>query len=484
MIPILIIVPIMLFRKSSNLRETFSISGSLFTFLSVCYLYTLIKDGKIIECTILEFLPGLSLKLKVDSFGILFALMSSFLWFLTTFYSTGYMRGAHEKKQTRFFIFFTLSMFATLGAAFSGNLVTLYVFYEMLTFFTYPLVAHKQTKEAIQGARRYLSFLLITSIMFLLPAIIYIYSATGQLEFVHGGIIHNTNISSKTMMGIMLLFFVFGSAKAAIMPFHLWLPSAMIAPTPVSALLHAVAVVKTGVFVIIRVFVYIYGTNFLKEISSTNLITIIASFTIIAASMVALRQNNIKAILAYSTISQLSYIVLAVSLLNASGTMGAIIHIIAHGFGKITLFFWAGAVYIAAHKTKVSELNGIAKSMPFSMAAFTIGALSMIGFPPMGGLISKWFIANGAIKADKVWVLVILIISALLNASYFVPIFIKAYFGKTDAPEASKPVPTRINEAPMLMTIPLLVTSCITIVLFFYPEPLIRLAKVVAIGGG
>jgi multicomponent Na+:H+ antiporter subunit D len=263
--------------------------------------------------------------------------------------------------------------------------------------------------------------------MFFLPALIYIYTTTGNLDFTLGGVLNSANDIDKSVLGIMLLFFVFGSAKAAVMPFHLWLPSAMVAPTPVSALLHAVAVVKTGVFVIVRVFVYIYGIDFLKGISTSNLVTIFAAFTIIVASMVALRQDNIKARLAYSTISQLSYIVLSVSLLSITGAIGAIMHIVAHGFAKITLFFWAGAVYVANHKTKVSELNGIAKYMPYSMAAFTVGALSMIGFPPMAGLISKWFIANGAVEGGKAWVIGILVISALLNAGYFVPIFINAY---------------------------------------------------------
>jgi len=480
-IPLIVAILVLIFYKNPNIRESFSILGSFATFLSVFYIYTFIRDGVVLEYTILKFLPGISLKLKVDAFGVFFALMASFLWFLTTFYSIGYLRGGGEKNQTRFYTFFAIAMFATMGAAFSGNLLTLYIFYEIITFSTYPLVAHKQTKEAIQGARRYLAYLLITSIMFLLPAIIYIYTVAGDLEFVTGGFLGNISGLNKTILGIMLLFFVFGSAKAAVMPFHLWLPSAMVAPTPVSALLHAVAVVKTGVFLIIRVFVYVYGVDFLKTVSTVNIVSFFAAFTIIVASLVALRQDNIKARLAYSTISQLSYIVLAVSLLSINGVIGSIMHIVAHGFGKITLFFWAGAVYVANHKTNVSELDGIGKYMPYSTAAFTLAAMSMIGFPPMAGLISKFYIASGAIEASKEWVLVILIISAILNASYFVPIFIRAYFKKEKDDGHGN---HKMHEASPLMVVPLLITGIMTIIIFFYPYLFINLAKMATFGGG
>ncbi|MGA1862610.1 monovalent cation/H+ antiporter subunit D family protein [Deferribacter thermophilus] len=478
-IPLFITLPILLTKNNPNIRDFFSVAGAFTTFLVVFNIYLKVKNGEILEFQLIEFIPGLVLKFKVDAFGVFFALMASFLWFVTTFYSIGYMRGNKEKNQTRFFVFFAISMFAAISAAFSGNLITLYLFYEILTFATYPLVAHKQTKEAIQGARRYLSYLLLTSVMFFLPALIYIYTTIGNLDFTLGGALNSTNNVDKSVLGIMLLLFVFGSAKAAVMPFHLWLPSAMVAPTPVSALLHAVAVVKTGVFVIVRVFVYIYGIDFLKDVFTTNLVTIFAAFTIIVASMVALRQDNIKARLAYSTISQLSYIVLSVSLLSITGAIGAIMHIVAHGFAKITLFFWAGAVYVANHKTKVSELNGIAKYMPYSMAAFTVGALSMIGFPPMAGLISKWFIANGAVEAGKAWVIGILVISALLNAGYFVPIFINAYLKP-----AQNAHEEHLHEAPLIMLLPIIVTSILTFAIFIYPDMFLNLAKIaLGIGG-
>lgn len=481
-IPLIATIPIFLTDKKPNLRESFSILASLITFLGVFYIFSFIKNGYLIEFKLFDIIPGISLKFKVDSLGLFFALMASFLWFLTTFYSIGYMRGNNEKKQTRFFVFFAISMFSAIGAAFSGNLFTLYLFYELITFATYPLVAHKETKEAIQGARRYLSYLLITSVLFFLPALIYVYTVAGTLEFTVGGLLSSVSSTDKGVLGVMLLLFVFGSAKAAVMPVHLWLPSAMVAPTPVSALLHAVAVVKTGVFVIIRIFIHIYGVEFLKSIFMTNIVTIFAAFTIIVASMVALRQDNIKARLAYSTISQLSYIVLAISLLSNQAIIGSVMHIVTHGFAKITLFFWAGAVYVANHKTKVSELDGIAKYMPFSMAAFTVGAISMIGFPPMGGFISKWFIANGAVSANQSWVLAILVVSALLNAGYFVPIFIRAYFGK-EKDEGDGNTDHK-HEANLFMVIPLVITAIFTIFLFFYPYIFLNLAKIVAGSGG
>ncbi len=477
------IIPIVASDKKPNVREAFSIIASVLKFLIVFYIYLLVKDGKLLEFELIKFLPGLSIKLSVDSFGVFFALMASFLWILTTFYSIGYMRDGHEKNHTRFFAFFALSMSAAIGAAFSGNLLTLYIFYEIITFATYPLVAHKQTKEAIQGAHRYLAYLLITSVLFFMPALIYVYVKTGSLEFSSLGLFTNISGISKTTITIILLLFVFGSAKAAVMPFHLWLPSAMVAPTPVSALLHAVAVVKTGVFVVIRVFIHIFGTDFLKDFSYSWIVSAFAAFTIIVASMVALRQDNIKSRLAYSTISQLSYIVLAVSLLADKAVLGSIMHIVAHGFAKITLFFWAGAIYVAAHKTKVSELNGIAKSMPLTMLAFTIGAISMIGFPPMGGFVSKWFIANGAVDSGNVWVLIILVSSAMLNAGYFTPIFIRAYLYK---PEEHHDHDHDHGEASMFMVIPMLITGGLTIALFFYPDIFLNLANmtVSALGGG
>lgn len=477
LVSLIAIIPIILNDKRPNLREFFSILAAVIKFLIIINIYLLVKDGKVIEYQLVEFLPGLAIKFKVDTLGIFFALMASFLWILTTFYSIGYMRDGEEKNQTRFYAFFALSMSAAVGAAFSGNLLTLYIFYEIITFSTYPLVAHKQTKEAIEGAHRYLAYLLITSVLFFMPAMIYVYIKTGSLEFSSLGLFANYS-GGKLVITSVLLMFVFGSAKAAVMPFHLWLPSAMVAPTPVSALLHAVAVVKTGVFVVIRVFIHIFGVDFLKSFSYSEVVSFLAAFTIIIASMVALRQDNIKSRLAYSTISQLSYIVLAVSLLSDKAVVGSIMHIVAHGFAKITLFFWAGAIYVASHKTKVSELDGIAKSMPFTMFAFTIGAISMIGFPPMGGFVSKWYIANGAVESGNLWVLIVLLISALLNAGYFVPIFIRAYFNKAEEDEHHK-------EASPFMVVPMLLTAILTIALFFYPDIFLQLAvNTVALPGG
>jgi multicomponent Na+:H+ antiporter subunit D len=469
LISILAIFPIVLSDKKPNIREFFSVTAGVLKFILVFYIYTIVREGKVIEYEIIKFLPGLSLKLSVDSFGVFFALMSSFLWILTTFYSIGYMRDGHEKNHTRFYAFFALSMSSAVGAAFSGNLLTLYFFYEIITFATYPLVAHKQTKEAIEGAHRYLSYLLITSVLFFMPALIYVYIKTGSLEFSSLGSFVNIKGISKISITIVLLLFVFGSAKAAVIPFHLWLPSAMVAPTPVSALLHAVAVVKAGVFVIIRVFINIFGIDFLKNFSYSWVVSAFAAFTIIIASLVALRQDNIKSRLAYSTISQLSYIVLAVSLLSDKAILGAIFHIVAHGFAKITLFFWAGAVYVASHKTKVSELNGIAKKMPFTMFAYTLGALSMIGFPPMVGFASKWYIANGAAESGNIWVIWILITSALLNAAYFVPIFIRGYLYEPSKDE-------EYSEASKFMVLPMLITAFFTIFLFFFPDLFLNLA--------
>lgn len=460
-----------------NLRESWTLLAAVLKFAIVLSMLPIVLEGKVIECFIVHVLPGLDLKLKVDALGMVFALTASFLWIITSFYSIGYMRSLAEHAQTRYFMCFAVALCAALGIAFSANLFTLFVFYEILTLCTYPLVAHKQTPEAIFGARKYLVYLLGTSIFFQLPAIFLVYFYTGTLEFSSQGILAGKVPESAVI--ITFILFVAGITKAAIMPLHGWLPAAMVAPTPVSALLHAVAVVKAGVFTVVRVVLYVFGVDLLEEIGLGVILAYLASFTIIAASVIAMMQDNLKLRLAYSTVSQLSYIVLGVALLSPSAITGSIMHITIHAFGKITLFFTAGAIYVATHKTQISQLDGIGKQMPFTMFAFTLGTLSMIGTPPFGGLVSKWYLGMGAIEAGQLPILLVLAASSILNACYFLPIVYVAFFREPKAEgHVTAPV-TKIQEAPAFMVVPLVLTGLGTMALFFWPSLLLDLAKMV-----
>ena len=454
---------IWVFRDWANTRDAISLTFGVALLSMVLTLYPQVADGLRLSSNFGEMLPGLEIAFVVEPLGMLFALVSSSLWIVTTVYSIGYMRYQKDAHQGRFFMFFALSISAAIGIAFAGNLFTLFIAYEALTLATYPLVAHYGTDAARRGARVYLGLLLSTSIGFLLVAIIATWSLAGTLEFIPGGILAGK--VEPWAASLLLVLYVFGIGKAAVMPFHRWLPSAMVAPAPVSALLHAVAVVKAGVFTVVKVIVYIFGYEFLANTLTTNWLVYIAGFTILAASIVALRQDNLKRRLAYSTISQLSYVVMATAILAPLSVMGAVLHIAAHAVGKITLFFAAGSIYTAAHKTEVSQLNGIGRKMPWTMAAFAIASLSMIGVPPTAGFLSKWYILLGALEAEHVFAIGVIIISTLLNAGYFMPIVYRAFFKEPD--DTNDPHADH-GEAPLPVVIALTATALGTILLFFF----------------
>jgi multicomponent Na+:H+ antiporter subunit D len=410
----------------------------------------------------------------VDPFGLIFGLIASFLWIVTSFYSIGYMRSLKEHAQTRYYICFAISLFGALGVAFSANLITILIFYEMLTLSTFPLVVHEQTPEALKGARRYLTYLLGTSIAFQLPAIFLTYSVAQTLEFSIGGILAGK--ASPLMTTVIFVLFIAGIGKAAMMPFHSWLPAAMVAPTPVSALLHAVAVVKAGVFTVLRIVFHVFGIDLLSEIGLGTALAYFASFTIIVASVIALRQDNLKLRLAYSTVSQLSYIVLGASLLSPKGITGGIIHIAMHAFGKITLFLCAGSILIAVNRKNISEMSGIGRKIPLTMFAFFLGALSIIGFPPFGGFLSKWYLVLGSLEAGQIPVLIVILTSSFLNGAYFLPIVYRAFFGELDEKLIDA------HEPSSWVVGPLVLTALISMILFFYPHPFWRLAAMTVKG--
>jgi multicomponent Na+:H+ antiporter subunit D len=467
----LVVVPIMLSRKSPNLREGWSFIAGIVKLLIVASMIPVALRGSTIEYTLVEVAAGVSIAFKVDAMGLIFALVASTLWIITTAYSIGYMRGLSEHSQTRYFCFFALALSATIGVAFSANLLTLYLFYEMLSLATYPLVTHHQDSEARKSGRKYLTFILGSSIGLVLPAMLIVYHLTGTLDFSNHGIL--TADVSKTLLTVLFLMFIFGFAKAAIMPFHPWLPAAMVAPTPVSALLHAVAVVKVGVFSIFRIVTGIFGIDLLHMFDLGTVLCYIASVTILIGSLVALSQDNLKRRLAFSTIGQLSYIILGAALLSSKGMTGGILHIVMHAFGKITLFFCAGAIFVATGKKYISEMVGIGKRMPVTMIAFFVGSLSVIGIPPTGGFLSKWYLLLGTLEAHQTAMLFVLLCSTLLNAAYFLPIVYKAFF----CTKEECLFEDRIQEAPLWCVVPLALTAVISTMLFFYPQPFISLAR-------
>ena len=459
-------------RKNPNLRESWTILAGIIKFSIVASMLPIILDGKVIEYSLITILPGLDIKFRVDALGLLFSVTASFLWIITSFYSIGYMRALKEHAQTRYFMCFAGAMAATMGVAFSANMFTLFLFYEVITLCTFPLVAHKETPEAIKGARKYIVYLLGTSLAFQLFAIFLTYNAAGTIDFASQGILSGKG--SNLLLTLIFILFMAGITKAAIMPLHNWLPAAMVAPTPVSALLHAVAVVKVGVFSILRVIFFIFGIDLMRYLNLGVVMAYVVSFTIIMASIVALTKDNLKTRLAYSTISQLSYIILGAVLLTPSSMVGGIIHIANHAFSKITLFFCAGSIYVSSRKTNISELSGIGKKMPWTMLAFFIASLSMIGIPPVAGFISKWYLAVGAIEADNYIILIVLLSSTILNGAYFLPITYKAFF--EEYREDPRHHDEDIKEIP-LVVIPLVITAIGSVVIGLYPDYFIALAR-------
>ena len=463
-IPLLAGLLVLLFRNHASLREASSLLIAVILFIFTAQL--LGSEQQNISHTLFTIAPGLSLAFHIEPLGLMFALLASSLWIITTIYSIGYMRGNKEKNQTRFYLFSALSIAATMGIAFAANLATLFIFYEALTLCTFPLVVHKQNADAQVGGRTYLGILLGTSIVFFLTAIVITWLQAGTLDFIPGGILEG-NIE-KTGAIILFTLFMFGIGKAALMPFHRWLPAAMVAPTPVSALLHAVAVVKAGVFSVLKVTIYIFGIDFVATQNASDWVLWIAVATMLISSVIALSKDNFKARLAYSTISQLSYIVIGAALASPIAALGGAMHIFTHAFGKITLFFCAGAVYTATKFTQISQLDGLGRRMPFTFSAFLIATISIIGLPPLIGSWSKWFLIEGSLNKENYIVLIAFGLSTLLNCAYLLPIAIRGFFMPLDH-TIGKGSPG-INEAPLACVVPLCVTALCTFLLFFYMQ--------------
>ncbi len=454
-LPLLSAVLIALCGRWPNLRETVSVLGGIATAASALAL----QQSPEASLLLTDFGAGLSLLWTVEPLGLLFALVAGCLWPVTAVYAAGYLRGTDEKHQTRFFVCMAVSIAAAQCIALAGNLFTLFVGYEILSLATWPLVIHKGTDEARRGGRTYLAYLLPSSVALLLPAIIIVQQTVGSTAFTPGGLLRNSGFG-PIGLGLLYAMFLFGIGKAALMPLHRWLPAAMVAPTPVSALLHAVAVVKAGVFCVLKITLYIFGIDVLDQTGASTPLIYVAAFSMIAASLVALHADNLKRRLAYSTVSQLAYVTLAASLASAAAVYGGSLQILMHAFGKITLFFCAGAIYVASHKTLVSELDGLGRQMPLTFAAFTLGALSIIGLPPLGGAWTKWWLMVGALDAGQAWLLGVLALSTLLNIAYLLPIPARAFLAGNGG--------WHWREAPWACVLPLSLTALASLALFFW----------------
>ncbi len=442
-----------------RLRSALNLGGAIVKLLLVALMLWGVFSGEEYE-TRYTLLPGIDFVLRADALAMLFVTLSALLWLLTTLYAIGYLEGSPNRS--RFFGFFSLCVTSTMGIAFAGNLLTFFLFYELLTLSTYPLVVHRGNAAALRAGNVYLGYTLAGGAV-LLVGVIWLYSLLGNVEFTHGGVLSELpNARHPELATIFVLLIAGLGVKAALVPLHGWLPVAMVAPAPVSALLHAVAVVKAGAFGLVRVVYDVYGIEFAADLGLLAPLAVAASITIVYGSLRALAQDDLKKRLAFSTVSQVSYIALGVSLFGPIGTVGGLVHLVHQGIMKITLFFCAGNLAETLGIHKVSELNGVSRRMPWTMAAFTIAAFGMIGVPPTAGFVSKWYLGLGALEAHLPWVLGVLVASSVLNAAYFLPILYAAWFRAPRGPWPEERPRGRLETGWRLL-LPPVVTAALTL---------------------
>jgi multicomponent Na+:H+ antiporter subunit D len=452
------VVPgVMIFFLSDHhqrLRTTLNMLGVTLKLILIGVMIAGLLKGRDYLFT-LTLLPGMDLILHADTMSVLITALSGILWFVTTVYAIAYLEDSPQPR-SRFFGFFSFCVSATIGIALSGNLITFLIFYELLTLSTYPLVVHRGTPDSMRAGKIYLAYTL-TGGAFLLIGVAWLRSIAGPLTFVQGGILDAWPVAYHGAFKAIFFLLIAGlGVKAAIVPLHGWLPSAMVAPAPVSALLHAVAVVKAGAFGIVRVVYDVFGIEFASQLGLLTPLAAVAAVTIIYGSVRALSQDGLKKRLAFSTVSQVSYIALGAGILGPIATIGGIVHLVHQGLMKITLFFCAGNLAETIGVHKVSEMNGVGRRMPWTMAAFTVGALGMIGVPPIAGFVSKWYLGTGSVAAGADWVIVVLGASSLLNAMYFLPILHRTWFREPDGAWARKPAPRGLEVHWMLLMPPVL----------------------------
>lgn len=469
LIPLLSALVIFFAGKWPRVNNSITVTSSvlLFTYTCLCTLYWVYGDHS--QFILMDFGNNLHISLKLESTGVIFSLLISFLWILTSIYAICYMQNNYaDGNHSSFLCFLSISISCAMFIAFSGDLLTTFVFYELLTISTYPLVTYNSTNESMIAGRYYFGVLFFSSLVLFFPAIGLLYNEFHTLDFVSGGIF-KFDTSLITFIAVCFAMLIYGIGKAALMPMHFWLPKAMVAPTPVSALLHAVAVVKSGVFIIIKVILYTFGVDNMQRFVQQNWFTggwlpYAAGFTIITASLIALKQKELKKLLAYSTISQLSYIILFASIFSELSMRVAIFQLVCHAFAKITLFFVAGAIITKIGEKYIDKIHGIGRSMPISMTAFAIGALSMIGVPPAPTFWGKFLIFQAVFNSGNVilsvFVTLVLIVSTILNALYFLPIIYNAFFLKPSQNYF-------IKKTPILLVLPPVITATCTLVIFF-----------------
>lgn len=448
----------------ANTREAITFSAAILKILLVYSLIPAALAGETIRLDLFRLVEGISFSLNVDAAGMVFACVASTLWLLTSIYSVGYMRGHGEKNQTGYYAAFAMCLSAATGLCFAANLLTFFIFFEVLTVATYPLVVHYRDSEGTRSGRKYLAYTLISGQIFF-AAIVIVYAVSGTLEFKPGGFLNGKLLPMPWAFLVFVMMIGAGIVKAGVMPLHSWLPAAMVAPTPVSALLHAVAVVKAGAFCTFRVVLYVFGPELSKECGGATLLAWMAVATIIISSLIAIKKDNLKARLAFSTIGQLSYIILGIAILTPLSATGALYHIFAHAFMKITLFMCAGAIFVTTHKKNISEMVGIGRRMPITMTAFTVVSLGIAGFPFFVGFVSKANIISGALLSGKILFAATLIVSAILALTYLMPVVLIAFKRDVINPEFAS-----YGEANKMMLIPLCVTAIISIVLGVAPN--------------
>lgn len=443
------------------LRTALNLFGAVFKVILVGVLLHGYFQGTTYE---FRYLIGLDMEfhLRVDALALLFSALSSVLWLVTTVYAIGYLEGSANRR--RFFGFFSICVTASTGIALAGNVVTFFIFYEFLTLATYPLVVHLGTKKALEAGRTYLWYTIGGGTV-LFVGVVWLFVLVGSVEFGQTHLLQNLPPEQNLQLFILFCVIISGLAvKAALVPLHGWLPAAMVAPAPVSALLHAVAVVKAGVFGITRMVYDVFGLELAGELGVLYPLAIIAAITIVFGSLRAIAQDDLKLRLAYSTVSQLSYITLGIALSGMLASVGAMVHLVHQGVMKITLFFCAGIIAETLKVYRISDMNGIGRRLPLTMTAFTVGAFGMIGLPPVAGFISKWYLGLGGLEAGYGWVVPLLLVSSLLNAIYFLPILRRAWFCEADGPWETHRT-SRFWETPGMLLFPALFTAALSILL-------------------
>jgi multicomponent Na+:H+ antiporter subunit D len=467
--------------RRPDLREAISLLGSALTAVAAALLLWRVADGERPRLLLAPLLPEAPLLLALEPLGALFACLAAGLWFVTTIYAIGYLRAHGEHHQTRFYACFALALHAVLGIALAGNLLTLFIAYELLTLATFPLVTHAGTPAAARAGRLYLGILLSTSVAFLLPAVLRTHALAGTGDFVSGGALAPAVAAGRadaTDLVVLFLLFAFGVGKAALVPFHRWLPAAMVAPTPVSALLHAVAVVKAGVFTLLKVALYVFGLDALRDSGACTPIAWVAGATMLYSALVACRRDDLKERLAWSTIGQLAYIVAGTATATAAGARGAAAHLLVHAFGKITLFFAAGTVIVAAHRTSVRSLRALGRALPVTFVAFAVGALSIIGLPPAAGMWSKWWLGSGLVAGPPL-LFAVWLASSFLSACYLLPVAVAAFApprpqdGDGHAHDAPGPEPLGCRLAMAITTAGCIALFCGADALHAFLSPLV-----------